>query len=279
MIELAPDHKLGLPLDCPVMLAAGSIGYGEARHRQMEPDRFGAVVVGPFTRRSRAGNQPPRLAETVGGFVRRVSLQNRGVSAAVRKFAHLWPRIGCPVVAQIADSEPTEAAATVRRLSAADGIEGFELLCLPQASEAQIAKLLEVLLWESDLPVLVKLPLARAAALAPVTVTAGAVGVVVGSPPTGAAVRPDGQTLTGETFGPGVFPAMLAALLEVKALNLPASLIACGGIHTREQARHALAAGADALQLDSLVWIEPAAATALATELAGGPQAHSGDGG
>ena len=279
MIELAPDHKLGLPLDCPVILAAGSVGYGEARQRQMELGRFGAVIVGPFTRRSRAGSQPPRMAETIGGFVRRVDLQNRGVSAAVRKFAHLWPRIGCPVIAQIADSDLSEAASTVGRLSAVDGIEGFELLSRPEAGEAEITRLLEVLHLESDLPVLIKLPLARAVALAPAAVAAGAAGVVVGSPPLGAAMRADGQTLTGETFGPVVFPPMLAALLEVKALNLPASLIACGGIHTREQARHALAAGADALQLESLVWVEPAAAMALAAELAGGTPVRSGEAG
>lgn len=114
---------------------------------------------------------------------------------------------------------------------------------------------------------LVKLPLARAAALAAVAVGAGASGLVVGSPPPGAAVCADGQTLTGETFGPLVFPAMLAALLAVKAQELPASLVACGGIHTGRQAMDCLAAGADALQLDSLVWVEPAAALALATEL------------
>ena len=279
MIELAPDHKLGLPLDCPVILAAGSIGYGEARQRQMELGRFGAVIVGPFTRRSRAGSQPPRMAETFGGFVRRVDLQNRGVSAAVKKFAHLWPRIGCPVIAQIADSDLSEAASTVGRLSAVDGIEGFELLSRPEAGEAEITRLLEVLHLESDLPVLIKLPLARAVALAPAAVAAGAAGVVVGSPPLGAAMRADGQTLTGETFGPVVFPPMLAALLEVKALNLPASIIACGGIHTREQARHALAAGADALQLESLVWVEPAAAMALAAELAVGTPVRSGEAG
>ena len=143
-------------------------------------------------------------------------------------------------------------------------------MCQPEASEREIKLLLEVFLLESDLPVLVKVPLARAAALAPVAAAAGAAGVVVGSPPMGAAVRADGQALSGETFGPGVFPIMLAALLEVKALELPGSLIACGGVHTRQQARDCLQAGADALQLDSLVWVEPAAAMALAVGLSSG---------
>lgn len=269
-VELAPGHKIGLPLAGPVMLAGGSIGYGEARHRELDTGRFGGVVVGPFTRRSRAGSQPPRMAETLGGIVRRVGLQNRGVSAAVRRYGQQWPRLGCPVIAQVADSEYSDAAETVERLSAVDGIEGFELLCEPEASEKEISRLLEVVLLETDLPVLVKLPLSRAAALAPAAVEAGATGLVVGGPPPGAGIRPDGQTVSGEMFGPGVFPSMLAALLAVRAQALPGSLVASGGVHTLQQARDCLQAGADALQLDSLVWVEPAAAVALAVSLDSG---------
>lgn len=269
-LELAPGHKIGLPLAGPVTLAAGSIGYGEACHRELETGRFGGVVVGPFTRRSRGGSPPPRLAVTLGGLVRRVGLQNRGVSAAVRRYGQLWPRLGCPVIAQVADSEFHEAAETVGRLSVADGIAGFELLCQPEASEREISRLLEVLLLETDLPVLVKLPLARAATLAPAAIESGAAGVVVGSPQIGAGIRADGQAVNGEMFGPGVFPMMLAALLEVKALGLTGSLVGCGGVHTLQQARDCMRAGADALQLDSLVWVEPMAAVSLAVALGSG---------
>ena len=277
MIELAPDHKLGLPVACPVMLAAGTIGYGESRHRELTLDRFGAVVIGPFTNRSRAGSQPPRMAETLGGFVRHVDLQNRGVSAALRMFGRLWPRLGCPVIAQIGDREKEEAASTARRLSGVEGIDGFELVCSLEASELEVGRLLETLLVESDLPVLAKLPLPRAAELAAALVAGGAAGIVVGSPPVGAALHGDGGTVAGETFGPGVYPMMLAALLEVKGLDLAGSLIACGGIHTREQARHCLAAGADALQLDSLAWVEPGAAVAVAAAFANGDSARAGE--
>ncbi len=279
MIELAPDHKLGLPLACPVMLAAGTIGYGESCHRELTLDGFGAVVIGPFTNRSRAGSQPPRMAATIGGFVRRVELQNRGVSAALRKFGRLWPRLGCPVIAQIGDSEKEEAASTARRLSSVEGIDGFELVCSQEASELEIGRLLEALLFESDLPILAKIPLTRAAALAAELIAGGAAGIVVGNPPVGAAAHRDGGTVTGETFGPGMFPMMLAALMAVKGLGLAGSLTACGGIHTREQAGHCLAAGADALQLDSLAWVEPAAAKALAAAFASGKHAGGGEDG
>jgi len=170
-----------------------------------------------------------------------------------------------------ADAPAPEVAAKPKRRQFS---AGYRLRILEEADRCtrprEIGRLLEVLLFETDLPLLAKLPLSRAPALAPAAVAAGAAGVVVGSPPLGAGVRPDGQTVSGELFGPGVFPMMLAALLEVKSLALPGSLIACGGVHTQKQACDCLHAGADALQLDSLVWVEPVAAVALAVGLGSG---------
>ncbi len=60
---------------------------------------------------------------------------------------------------------------------------------------------------------------------------------------------------------------MLLALAQLAALQLPAALIACGGIHTLAQARAALAAGAQAIQLDSVAWIEPTVPGLLAAAL------------
>ena len=61
---------------------------------------------------------------------------------------------------------------------------------------------------------------------------------------------------------------MLAVLEVVRNLDLPCALIACGGIHTLEQARQALLAGADAIQIDSAIWVEPSLPARLAIALA-----------
>ncbi len=112
-----------------------------------------------------------------------------------------------------------------------------------------------------DLPLWVKAPLATAVQLAPAVVEAGAVGLVVGQPLAGAGMRLPGdgssQAVYGDLFGPLAFAPMLATLLQVAALQLPCALIACGGVHTLDQVRQALAAGAAAVQMDSAVWVEP----------------------
>ncbi len=256
MLDLAPNHKLGLVVANPILLAGGSIGYGEAIHAGLETARLGGVVVGPLVQQSRAGAPLPRLAETNGGFVLETGLQNRGLNAALKNFAKLWPRLGCPVIVQVADSQPQVLARTLSQLSMVDGVSGIELL-LPRHADAGLTRdLVRAAERSCDLPLWVKLPLEQAALLAPVAVEAGAVGLVVGQPPLGAASNGT-SIVTGALFGPLAFAPMLAALISVSALGLPAALIACGGIHTVVQAQQVLAAGALALQLDSVIWVEP----------------------
>ena len=271
-IELAPHHKIGLVVDNPVLLAGGVIGYGEAVHRGVDLSRLGGVVVGPITRQSQRGRLPPRLAETVGGFVLETGGQNRGVSAAVKKFARLWPRLGCPVIAQIADAQPEDARVTAARLQDTEALAGLELSLPRDATPEQLRSLVQAVRRGSDLPLWVKLPLDRAAELASAAEEAGADGLVIGQPPRGAALGWEpgggGQLVEGNVHGPLAFAAMLRALTRVAALELPLVLIACGGIHTEAQARQALAAGAVALQVDSAAWVEPELPLRLAQALA-----------
>jgi dihydroorotate dehydrogenase (NAD+) catalytic subunit len=266
MIELAPRHKIGLPVDNPVLLAGGSIGYGEAVHRGMDLARVGGVVVGPISRQPQIGSEGPRLAESSGGFVLQTGLQNRGVKAVMKKFARLWPRLGCPVIAQIADNHPEDAAITARQLLGADGVSGLELLPARQISAGDLSQLVRAIRRENDLPLWVKLPLESVLTLAPVAAKLGVDGLVVGQPLQGAAVNRQNQMVRGALYGPLTFAPMLATLLDVAQLDLPLTLIACGGIHTPAQARQALAAGAIAFQLDSAIWVEPGTAERMKNE-------------
>lgn len=266
MIELAPRHKIGLPVDSPILLAAGSVGYGDAIHPGIDTSQLGGVVVGPITRHSIRGSETPRLAETSGGFVLQTGLQNRGVSAVIKNFARLWSRLGCPVIAQIADNSPEEAASTARRLAQVDGLMGLELRISPHAQPNEVRPLLRTIRRSTDLPVWVKLPLTGVEELAHAAAIAGADALVVASPLTGAGVAANGTVVRGDLFGPAAFAPMLAALVTVAELALDLPLIACGGIHTAPQVRQVLAAGASAVQLESVVWVEPDAVEKLASE-------------
>ena len=269
-IDLAPNHKQGLTVANPILLGCGAIGYGEALPKGLDTAELGAVVVGPILSASRGGAQPPRLAHVTGGVVLETGLQNRGVGKIISHFARYWPRLGCPVIAQVADDRASILARTLARLREVEGLHGLELLPPSGADASLLAALVHTAEKASELPIWVKLPLASAAALAPVAVDAGAVGLVVGQALPGAALRRvdggDGSNavVRGPLYGPLAFPPMLAALLDVAALHLPAALIASGGIHTAEHVRQALAAGAAAVQIDSALWVEPGIARRLA---------------
>jgi dihydroorotate dehydrogenase (NAD+) catalytic subunit len=261
VIDLAPNHKLGLVVANPILLGAGAIGYGEALPRGLELAALGAAVVGPVLGGSRGGKEPPRLAHTNGGLVLDTGLQNRGAGNALQQYGKLWGKLPCPVIVQVAESHPITLAKVVTKLASASAVQGLELLPPADVDAAQLAALLRAAERACELPLWVKLPLGQAATLAPAACEAGAVGLVIGQPPSGTSLRagPNGQpqAVSGALYGPLVFPQMLATLLQVAALLLPAALIACGGLHTVEQVRQCLSAGAQAVQIDSAVWVEP----------------------
>lgn len=278
MIDLAPNHKLGLLVANPILLAGGMIGYGEAVHRGLAPEQLGGVVIGPLLLNSRRAKESPLLAVLNGGFVLRTAMQNRGLKAVLRQFTHLWPRMGCPVIAQLADTHPDAVAQVAERLSHVDGISAFEILAPYGSTGEGVGALVRTIVRVSDLPVWAKLPLDQAADLAPYVVDAGAVGLVIGLPPQAAGYvpvvepgetqedAPQAQLLKGALFGPLTFASMLPALSAVATLKLPSALIACGGVHTRAQVQESLATGAHAVQVDSAVWVEPGLPARLASE-------------
>lgn len=263
MIDLAPHHKIGLTVKNPVLLAGGTIGYGEAIPAGLDLKGIGAVVVGPLQRQSAAGAAPPRLAELPGGFILATGLQNRGVNDVLKRFARQWARLGAPVIVQVADLHPQSLSFILERLLPVTAVAGIELALPPGVETERAKQAVQMAVQLSDLPVWVKLPMAEALLLAPVAVAAGAVGLVVSQPPLAAALRPNQDdapppVVQGSLYGPLAFHLMLPILLRVSKLGLPAALIACGGIHTTEQAHMVLnIPGVRALQVDRALWVEP----------------------
>lgn len=259
-INLAPNHKQGFVAPNPVLLAGGTIGNGDAYSRGLDTAALGGIVVGPVMRRSRAGSESPRAAALNGGLILETGLQNRGISTLLKRFAPNWEQLGCPIIVQIADSRPDDLKRVVELLNdalfAGIMISGMELLLPPAIDGEAAGQLIRAAKRDAELPLWIKLPLYNIEELAHSAARAGADGLVVAQPPVGAAPAGD-RLVHGSLFGPLAFSVMLAALHTVAALKLDCALLACGGIHTAQHARQALQSGAHAIQLDSVVWIEP----------------------
>lgn len=262
------------------MLAGGAVGCAEYMPQSLRDAGLGGVVVGPFTRAPRRGAAPPRFADATSAFILETGLQNRGVRRSIERFQKVWRRLDLPVIAQLADRQPEDLARALGLLEASQAVAAVELLVHPDASSAEVASVVEGIADGSELPLLVKLPHATAASLAPAAAEAGADAIVISQPPAGMlGVMPltgledcstseidphtEAGRISGQLYAQAVFPQILQALTAVASQGLETPLIACGGIHTWEDVATALDAGATAIQLDSAVWAEPSVAAEL----------------
>lgn len=273
MIELAPNHKIGLSLVNPVMIASGCGGYGNAYQQFIDLSMFGAVVTNPITLRPRHGSSQPRLVETKGGFILNTGQQNPGVRKVIQQYQKSWTHGGTPVIAHLPADEPEDLLRTARALSGLETPQGQSALVaielgLPhQATPADVMRWIRAVQGGSPLPLLVKLPLDAPLELAETVAEAYADALVIGSPPWGTAQVPVSEAVvSGFLYGPALHSLALRALYLLKSrVDLP--LVAAGGIHSLADAQAFLAAGAAAVQIDTLIFIEPKSAYDIAQSL------------
>ena len=73
----------GVALDNPVIPASGTFGFGYEFAQWYDINCLGAISVKGTTREPRFGNPAPRIAETPGGMLNAVGLQNPGIDKVV----------------------------------------------------------------------------------------------------------------------------------------------------------------------------------------------------
>ena len=111
----------GMHLKNPVMTASGTFGYGLEFQDFVPLDQLGAVVVKGTTLEAREGNDYPRMAETRGGMLNCVGLQNKGADHFCE---HIYPQIKdidtCWVV-NVSGSSPDDYAECAARIDTIAG--------------------------------------------------------------------------------------------------------------------------------------------------------------
>ncbi|MCC7359453.1 MAG: hypothetical protein IT317_08255 [Anaerolineales bacterium] len=273
-LDLAPHHKHGLSLANPLLNAAGTLGFAQESGRLVNLRALGGFVTNPLTYRPRTAAHTPNAVALPEGVLIHTGLPNPGVAAALRRWDRDWRRFGPPVIVHLAATTPAETSRSLELLERANGVAGIELGARDDVSAAELGQLVRAALGAQ--PLLVRLPQARAAALAAAAAQAGADALVVAAPPrteirTGA---PGSERLvSGRHYGPATFAAALEALAAVAAQTLGLPLVGAGGVFTGEQARAMLAAGALAIQLDAVLWTQPNKLGELLKAVNGGPAA------
>src|SRR5690606_28807260 len=127
-VKLATE-AFGAVFQNPVLLAAGTCGFGLELADVLDVDALGGFVTKSVTLEPRAGNPAPRVAEFEGGMMNSVGLANPGLAGVLRdKLPWIAARVRrARVFVSVAGHTVEEFFTLVEELDAADGFLGFEL--------------------------------------------------------------------------------------------------------------------------------------------------------
>lgn len=270
----------------PVLLAAGTCGFGEPMVDVMSPRAVGGLVTKSVTVEPQWGNPAPRVAEYAQGMLNSVGLANPGVEA-VRDGKLPWMRRnlgGMPVFVSVAGARSGEYAHVVDALDEEEGFLGFELnlscpndahrggkpFCLDPDSLREVLDRVRPL---TGRPLLVKLApndpdIGATAALAAAHGADGltAINTLPGFLPGGAGGEGALGAGRGGTSGPALLPVGVAAVREIAgAVDVP--VIGVGGIFTSGDARAYLDVGASLVQVGTASFADPRCAARVARGL------------
>jgi len=274
-VDLAPGAKRSLVLPNPVMVASGTFGYGVEFAKVFDIQRLGAIVTKTTTLRPRRGNPPVRIAETPGGMLNSIGLQNIGVAALLRDLAPAYAAWRVPVVVSIMGFSAPEYAEVASRLEGVEGFSGVELnLSCPNTERGGIefgqepaaaADVVRRVLRVTTLPVIAKLTpnVADPREVARAVVEAGAQALCVANTLQAMAMDVEGRrAVIGTTFaglsGPAVKPVALRQVYQVAGV-VDVPVIGCGGIATAADALEYILAGATAVQVGTATFANPLA--------------------
>ena len=262
----------GVTLQNPLIGASGTVGFGREYAALYPLSTLGGISCKGLTLKERPGNPPPRIAETPGGMLNSVGLQNPGVEAFLKEELPWLSAQGTVVIANIAGSCEADYCAMAERLNdtAVDMIE-LNISC-PNVKEGgvqfgtsceSVGAITKAVRAHCKKPLIVKLSpnVSDIAEIAAAAESAGADAVSLINTLTGMRIdirtrRPILRNNTGGLSGPAVFPVAVRMVWQVKnRVKIP--VIGMGGISTWQDAVEMMLAGADAFQVGAAFFTDP----------------------
>jgi dihydroorotate dehydrogenase (NAD+) catalytic subunit len=266
-----------LRLRNPVLTASGTFGYGDEYAHVVDLRGIGAVITKTVTVKPRVGNPPVRIAETVGGMLNSIGLENVGLERFRREKLPKLRSLEATVVASLGGETPRELARLLEALGDEPGIGGFEInFSCPNVSKGgaiywaqprRLERTLRLLRPLTRMALIAKLApdVTSVADLARACEQGGADAVTAVNTFVGMAVDLDHarhrlNRSTGGLSGPAIKPLALARCHEVaRAVGIP--VLGSGGIMNATDALEFIAVGATAVQVGTASFIRPRAAT------------------
>ena len=277
-----PDPRLaldfcGLKFNTPLVLLSGCVGFGEeyTRVKGFSNRDAGAVCLKGTTLEPRLGNAPHRIAETPGGMLNAIGLQNPGVDTVVDEILPGLDFDETRFIANVSGSTVEEYEYVTKRFddSAIDAIE-INISC-PNVKEGGVAfgndpemsaRVVAACRKHTNKPLITKLSPNQTDIQenARLCIEAGTDGFSVINTLMGMAIdtatrRPIIGNTQGGLSGPAIKPIALLKVHQVyqvaKAHGVP--IIGQGGITTVNDAIEFLVAGAAAIGIGTALFYDP----------------------
>jgi dihydroorotate dehydrogenase len=248
--------KRQVVIDPPWMNAAGMLGFSDEASRIINLRHLGALITNPISLHRRSPSSGERWMLFPGGMALHTGLPNPGLSAAIAAHRTHWPALPCPCIAHLLAVTAAEIDAMTRRLESVEGISALEI-GLQEGEPSEVEALVSAAAGE--LPVIARLPHGCSPSLVEAALSAGAAALSIGPARGILAGRQPGTIPTeGRLYGPAMLPLALRHLASLRRLT-DRPLIAAGGIYSTQDMRAAFELGANAVQLDSVLWVNPEA--------------------
>lgn len=274
----------GVELKNPIIPASGTFGYGREYAELYDLNILGSFSWKGTTGTARLGNPQPRIAETAGGMLNAVGLQNPGIDAVIaREVPHIAEIFQGPVIANVGGFSLDEYAENCAKLNDVEQVAILEVNiscpnvhaggknfgCDPHAA-AEVTRAVKAV---TNKPVFMKLTpnVTDIAEIARACEDAGADGLCLINTLLGMRIdlntkRPVIANRTGGLSGPAVFPVALRMVWDVyEAVKIP--IIGCGGVSSAEDAAEMMLAGAAAVEVGAANLVDPMACKTIIEHL------------
>ena len=264
----------GVTLKNPVMTASGTFGSGAEYSQFVDLNRLGAVVTKGVANIPWPGNPTPRIAETYGGMMNAIGLQNPGIDVFVKRDIPFLKEYDTKIVVNVCGKSEKDYVEVVERL----GEEAVDLLEInvscPNVKEGGIAfgqdpkalnQITKAVKKVAKQPIIMKLSpnVTDITEMARAAVDGGSDALSLINTLTGMKIDVHKRKFalankTGGLSGPAVKPVAVRMVYQVaNAVNVP--IIGMGGIATWEDAIEFILAGATAVSVGTANFYNPTA--------------------
>lgn len=268
----------GVEFKNPVMTASGTFGSGMEYGEFVDLNRLGAVVTKGVANVPWPGNPTPRVAETYGGMLNAIGLQNPGINVFVGRDIPFLKKYDTRVIVNVCGKTVEDYLEVVERLGDED-VDMLEInVSCPNVKEGAIAfgqkadclyDITSQIKKKAKQPVIMKLSpnVTDITEMAKAAEAAGSDAISLINTITGMKIDIHRRKFalankTGGLSGPAIKPVAVRMVYQcAQAVKIP--IIGMGGIATAEDAIEFLMAGATAVSVGAMNFVNPYATTEI----------------